>query len=671
MKGNVTVNNSQKINLSLRLANNKIVKLTIIAATLASLFTPAIAQTVADPSEPEIIDLGSLTNDNSGYSSANGVSANGKVVVGHTITDSGSYQAFRYVEGDANMTGLGTLQNNNIDSSYATGVSADGRVVIGSVDTASGYPHAFRYSAGDAGITDLGTLRSDNSGTSSVSSVSADGRVVVGSAQTDDGGVSHAYRHNEGDARMTDLGTLKSDNSGFSFGGSVSADGRVVVGSAENDNGFLHAFRHNEGDVRMTDLGTLRTDNSGLSFANAVSTDGRVVVGSADNDSGFRQAFWHSEGDARMTDLGTLKSDNSGESNAFAVSADGRVVVGISDTDIGSAHATIWKFSSPNPTTPPVGPTEPPVVTIVDKDNSHQAMAETGKRGFKVLDLYQSALTSLGDSRCQIGQSDYCVGVFSQLDNVNSNQRVATGVFGSLRLLPSESWTAGGAVNFANYTKLTSNYDTRGESYPGIALFTRYQQNRDNSGFSAELSGAFLKQGITITRDQLQNTEAGEGNSRIKGYQAKFATGYGIYLNDNTLITPNAALIYRNVERDAYSETDNAEFAATYGHMGNKRTDLHVGIHAQHNLTSMFQLDGEVGTRVKLNAQRDAFTGQIDYIGAYAYEAGRERTVNPYAQAGINFALSSNSTLHTDIGWQQTDYRNDALQVGVSYSYHW
>lgn len=473
---------------------------------------------------------------------------------------------------------------------------------------------------------------------------------------------------------MTGLGSLKTDNTGDSSAQVISANGQVIAGTSATDSTIANkhqAFAFYQGDTKMTALGTLVANNLGESEATGISADGRIIVGNADTDHGYQQAFFFYQGDSKMATLGTLAADNTGESFAFTISADGRVVGGAAETDGGYLHAAIWKLAPVNPTTPPVGPTQPPVVTIVDKENSHQAMAETGRRGFKVLDLYQSALTSLGDSRCQMGESDYCVGVFSQLDSVSSNQRIATGVFGSLRFLPSESWIAGGAINFANHTRLINNYDTRGESYPGIALFTRYQQNRDNSGFNAELSGTFLKQGIAITRDKLQNTEAGEGNSRVKGYQAQLSTGYGIRVNENTLITPTAALIYHNVERDGYTETRNAEFAATYGHMGNKRTDLQAGINAQYNLTPMVLLDGALGTRVKLNGQRDAFTGQIDYIGAYAYDAGRERTVTPYAQSGVNVALSANSTLRTNIGWQQTDYRNDALQVGLSYSYHW
>ncbi|ELV7319799.1 autotransporter domain-containing protein [Escherichia coli] len=624
--------------------------------------------------DTKMTGLGTLKADNSWNSWAYGVSADGKVVVGASSTDSGFVNAFVWREGDTKMTGLGTLKADNSGYSYAWGVSADGKVVVGYAYTDSGDFNAFVWREGDTKMTGLGTLKADNSGNSYAYGVSADGKVVVGASSTDSG-FANAFVWREGDTKMTGLGTLKADNSGYSYARGVSADGKVVVGYADTDSGDFNAFVWREGNTKMTGLGTLQADNSGDSYAYGVSADGKVVVGASSTDSGDYNAFVWREGDTKMTGLGTLQADNSGDSYARGVSADGTVVVGESSTDEGDAHATVWKVKYPvPPVEPPIDPVEPPVkppvVTIVDATNSSKAMADTGRRGFKVLDLYQSSLNSLSQSRCQLGQSDYCVGVFSQYDTVSSNHRLATGLFGAIRL-PAENWTVGGAMNFANGTQLIDNYDTRGSNQPGIGVFTRYQENRDNTGLSAELSGAFLQQSLAITRDRLKNTEAGEGDSRIKGYQASLSAQYGIAVSPSTLVSPGVMLTHRNVIRDGYTETRNAEFAATYGKMGNTRTDLQMGLNAVHQLNETVQLGGNLGATVKLHSERDAFTGSIPYIGAYAYDAVDERSVSLYATAGVNVNVTKNSTVRASAGWQQTDYRHDAANVGVSYSYHW
>ncbi|RIJ77709.1 hypothetical protein D2F89_26640, partial [Escherichia coli] len=157
-------------------------------------------------------------------------------------TDSGDSNAFVWREATG-MTGLGTLKADNSGFSVAQGVSADGKVVVGFSSTDSGdYNYnAFVWREGDTKMTGLGTLRADNSGASEALGASADGKVVVGFSSTDSGDYNYnafVWREATG---MTGLGTLKADNSGDSEALGVSADGTVVVGGSDTDEGYYHA----------------------------------------------------------------------------------------------------------------------------------------------------------------------------------------------------------------------------------------------------------------------------------------------------------------------------------------------------------------------------------------------------------------------------------------------
>lgn len=620
--------------------------------------------------------LGSLRTDGINGSYAQAVSDDGKVVTGQASVDDNRSVAFIWTR-ESGMVGLGTLKSDNTGTSDPNGLSADGSTVVGDSSTHSGNTHAFRWRK-ETGMTDLGILTSDNSGISSANGVSANGSVVVGSSDTD-GGDSNAFRWTE-KTGMVGLGTLRADNSGYSDADYVSRDGTVVVGGSDSDydSDSTMAFRWTE-KGGMKGLGTLKSDNSGYSEAYDLSSDGSVIVGESYTDSNkYMQAFRWTE-ETGMVNLGTLQSDNLGNATAYFVSDDGLVVGGTSITDNGESHAVLWKIKDTstkpiNPTKPvdpvkPVDPTKPMIVTV-DATNSSRAMSRTASRGFEVLDLYQNSLEALSSSRCQLGQDDYCVGLFTQYDTVSSNHRVATGLNGTLRL-PAENWTVGVAMNFANNTTLTSNYDTRGSNHPAVGGYIRYQENRNNEGFYADLSASYLSQGLVITRDTLQNTEGGQGNATIKGYQARVGAGYGISVAPQTQLLPEVALTYKDINRSGYTEAKNAEFAAQYGRMGNKRTDIDLGIRVDHNINDVVTLDGKVGSAFKLNSDRDAFTGYVPYIGAYAYDKGSEKSVTPYVAAGINVNVTKNSTLRADTGWQKTDYNHDGVQAGLSYSYHW
>lgn len=668
--------------------------------------------------------LGTLQADNRGYASTNGVSKDGSTIVGHSSTDDGRGSAFIWTERggmeglgnlrtdglkgsyaqavsddgkvvtgqasvndnssvvfiwtrESGMVGLGTLKSDNTGTSDPNALSADGSTVVGDSSTHSGNTHAFRWRK-ETGMTDLGILTSDNSGISSANGVSANGSVVVGSSDTD-GGDSNAFRWTE-KTGMVGLGTLRADNSGHSDADYVSRDGTIVVGGTDSDydSDSTMAFRWTEKEG-MKGLGTLKSDNSGYSEAYDISSDGSVIVGESNTHSNqYMQAFRWTEATG-MVNLGTLQSDNLGNATAYSVSDDGLVVAGTSITDSGESHAVLWKIKDAS--TKPVNPTKPvdpvkpvdltkPMIVMVDATNSSRAMYRTASRGFEVLDLYQNSLETLSSSRCQLGQDDYCVGLFTQYDTVSSNHRVATGLNGTLRL-PAESWTVGVAMNFANNTTLASNYDTRGSNHPAVGGYIRYQENRNNEGLYADLSASYLNQGLVITRDILQNTEGGQGNATIKGYQARVSAGYGISVAPQTQLLPEVALTYKDINRSGYTEAKNAEFAAQYGRIGNKRTDIDLGIRVDHHINDVVTVDGKVGSEFKLSSDRDAFTGYVPYIGAYAYDKGSEKNVTPYVSAGINVNVTKNSTLRVDAGWQKTDYNHDGVQAGLSYSYHW
>src|SRR5262245_21824195 len=83
------------------------------------------------------------------------------------------------------MEGLGALCNAPASAypySYAQGVSADGKTVVGYSNNSQGYPEAFRWTAA-TGMQGLGTLPGGLF--SRASAVSADGSTIVGQS---DGG---------------------------------------------------------------------------------------------------------------------------------------------------------------------------------------------------------------------------------------------------------------------------------------------------------------------------------------------------------------------------------------------------------------------------------------------------------------------------------------------------
>jgi len=258
--------------------------------------------------------LGFLPGEN--YSVANGVSADGSIVVGYSIdTNTFSVQAFRWTQ-SGGMVSLG--------DGLAYGVSADGSVVVGDSNL-----QAFRWTAG-GGMVQLGLLPGGPPGgiASSGRGVSADGSVVVGFSSSASAS-EEAFRWTAGGG-MVGLGALPGGTSKPSYGYAVSADGSVVVGISASSLGD-EAFRWTSADG-MVGLGFLPGDN--VSFARSTSADGSTVVGDSTTVNSLvpPRAF-------RWTQSGGMVS--LGPGLAYGVSGDGSVAVGQCGS-LGVGGACIW-----------------------------------------------------------------------------------------------------------------------------------------------------------------------------------------------------------------------------------------------------------------------------------------------------------------------------------------
>lgn len=182
------------------------------------------------------------------------------------------------------MTSLGSLGYDSV----AQGVSADGSIVVGKSRNGSGHFEGFRWSAGD-GMVGLGFLPGHQG--SSATAISADGAVIVGASGH---ATEEAFRWTELNGMMG-LGFLPGDNR--SVANAVNGDGSVVVGYSSNGGGDNRAFYWTTSDSMrsLADVLTAAGVNLGgweLTFAMGVSADGSIVVGNGVSPDGDPAGFW-------------------------------------------------------------------------------------------------------------------------------------------------------------------------------------------------------------------------------------------------------------------------------------------------------------------------------------------------------------------------------------------
>jgi probable HAF family extracellular repeat protein len=330
---------------------------TIRAIHVSGLALLALGMSLHAEAEPKVLDLGSLGH---GFAQAQGVSDNGRVVVGVTkrsgnpsrLADPDVFRAFLWTPATG-MRNLGHLRGGGSLAS-AQAVSADGLVVVGSSDgqtTDGSYfkAHAMRWSQRE-GLTDLGTLPGGSQ--SFAQAISADGKVIAGYSE-DVLLNDRAVIWQLGGAAL-DLGTLGGVESQAN---GISRDGLAVVGDASTAQGSSHAFIWTR--LRgMRDLGLLPGMTS--STANAVSADGSVVVGMSSNETQLSpdthplKAFIWRSNNGGMTEIVNFLGGK--RAMATAVSADGKTVIGTVWDISGEGHAFRWSQANGMTLLPPPNP---------------------------------------------------------------------------------------------------------------------------------------------------------------------------------------------------------------------------------------------------------------------------------------------------------------------------
>ena len=570
-----------------------------------------------------MVSIGTLSSGSD--SMANGVSADGSVVVGWS-----NNRAFRWT--DEGMVSLGVLSGGT--SSHAFSVSADGSVVVGESHIAVG-KRAFRWT--DEGMVSLGVLSGGN--VSRARGVNADGSVVVGESNSSDG--YRAFRWtNEG---MVSLGVLSGGTSSHARG--VSADGTVVIGysdSADGERGFRWT------DSGMVSLGTLSGGSNSRAYG--LNADGSVVVGGSDSADGERAFRWTDSG---MVSLGTLSGGSN--SRAYGVSADGSVVVGQSGSKDGM-RAFIWRG------------------VMEDLENLVASFRVLGNDSAVAVAEQEGALSQMmGQSGiAAAGQNIISVRAGTQLTGRNPttvDARTTSFAAISLGRGINKSLTIGATISTggASFNSNTFNMDTGfaaaiwGQYSEGGALRTGLQ-------FGGVL-GYMRNEGDMVRGRLLNDVVLAIGHTRLDTRAAQASFGYG-FERGNWLVIPSLGVVHYDTTRPAYAESG-AVFNASYDEMRTSRTVATLGVASEVTVGAQGRLSFGVGVDHEVNPERPRMLGTSDIPGLGTFDIASHFTANrtrAFAVASYAHQLGNGGTVSGDLRVDEAVYgTTPSIGLGLSY----
>ncbi|MCT8250777.1 autotransporter domain-containing protein [Proteus faecis] len=323
--------------------------------------------------------------------------------------------------------------------------------------------------------------------------------------------------------------------------------------------------------------------------------------------------------------------------------------------------------------------TKPSIVISkpIDIENTYKSMQLMAENDYKLLDMQQGQLRYLASATCSVGTEKACISGFAHHQNINKANATQTGLSGAYRFDVNHiPLIVGLAIDTDVYSSLPKGYQYQGYALPLIGfsldLMPSLNAELNSNALHLSLKGAYLNRKVSIERQALENTEAGKGNAKISAYHIELKGYYPYSIADDLLLTPFAGLTFNQISRSAYSETQNAQFAAHYDALKTHSLLAKMGLGIDYLLGSSFILNTKAGLLWNLSHHQGDFRSHIDYLGQQHIdysENKKQLKQRPFAKLGLTYQLDKQSSINTSADWEMTPYRNHDMQFGVSYTY--
>lgn len=515
---------------------------------------------------------------------------------------------------------------------------------------------------------------------------------------------SHALLYDFSNDKLKNIGNLSKKTNEAQFRNAramdISADGQYIVGWSETDHynydtipmdsskkgpeTFIifhrHAFLYS--NEIMYDLGTLDEGND--SEAHSITDDGRIIYGlSTDKHNNWRQVIWKSNKISneyfnnekqKFTDDAREKERLAEIAKQQEAQAEKERLAKEQADKAKAEQERLAKEQAEEKTD-----TKPPVVISkpIDIENTYKSIQLVAENGYKLIDMQQGQLRYLASATCSVGTKKACISGFAHYQNVNKANATQTGLSGAYRFdINHIPLVVGLAIDTDISSSLPKGYQYQGYALPLIGfsldLIPSLNAELNSNALHLSLKGAYLNRKVSIERQALADSESGKGNSKISGYHIDLQGSYPYAISNEFMLTPFVGLTFNQISRSAYSETQNAQFAAHYDALKMHSLLAKIGLGMDHLLGSSFILNTKAGLLWNLSHYQGNFRSHIDYLGQQQIdylENKKQLKQRPFVHIGLMYQVDKHSSIGTKANWEMTTYRNHDMQFGIDYTY--
>jgi len=580
-----------------------------------------------------IIKNGAIETATNDRSSVYDISYDGSTIIGSNFTPVNmgvEFSGFIYKDNR-----LSLLPRTNNENSEIYGTSANGAILVGRMGD-----NAIRIENNI--ITQLPTINNNQS--QIASAISADGSVIAGySYQNNDRSVIFKYV----DGEMTNLGFVTLNNA--SYGGDVRAisyDGSTITGVYDLGVWEGGSFKYDavNGFVDLGDLGGNSTT------VRDISATGKIIVGDSRDANNRTRAFKYTS-ETGIIDLGTLGGNNA---IATSITPDGRVIVGFSETGIGNeVQIFILKAAAGD--------------NMISVENTLQVLNQNANQLNSILNLKENLLNfSLNQDAKLFGKNNMHFAAGARVNSVDKSQETGGNFKFAYRF--NDNFRAGIFADYGLNSNLPNNFKTH-NNIPTTTIFSTISSDAKDSALFLKMAASYAANNLDITRQTLENTEAGKGRANLstKGFLAQI--GYGFNIANHFKITPYIGARFSEVLRKSYSETSGADFPISFQAARKKATTALLGGNIEWQISPNLNSRFGFGFEKDLSASLEGYKGNISYLGSFDLTSRKIRKNRYMISSGLSYKIAALQELSFDAQYgEQSLISSSGLAGYVNYA---
>jgi hypothetical protein len=257
------------------------------------------------------------------------------------------------------------------------------------------------------------------------------------------------------------------------------------------------------------------------------------------------------------------------------------------------------------------------------------------------------------------GAKDVCISAGGRTTQVNSVNGVNSGgalIIAAHKIDPKFRY--GGWLD-QGFAPVGGNVQVQNGS-PMAGLFGVYSHDGKKSGMQIAGSLSYATNKVSTTRQQLLNTEPGQGSSTLNSVAAKVEVGYGLEHASTGLIgTPFIGYRYYNASVNGY--TEDAQFPITYGASNMSANTLLGGLKLEGKVSSLFSVMGSAGVESDLNNSQLTYAGSSSIAGLSTFSTQptySTKTTRPFASVGVYYEVRKNQQIVLTSYYRQNYYQS-------------